>query len=121
LANALTVFLILLTIATANASEYYVSADGDDSAEGSADAPFATLTRARDVVRDAKADGGIAAGDVTIWLCGGLYLLEESLSLDQRDSGALDNPVAFRAVEGEEVRIMGGRPLPAAAWRPVNY
>ena len=107
-------------MATANASEYYVSADGDDSAEGSADAPFATLTRARDVVRDAKADGGIAAGDVTIWLCGGLYLLEESLSLDQRDSGALDNPVAFRAVEGEEVRIMGGRPLPAAAWRPVT-
>ena len=68
----------------------------------------------------ARAGGRLASGGVTVWLRGGLYQLEESLTLEQQDSGTESNPVVFRAVEGEEGRFMGGLPLPAASWAPVT-
>lgn len=48
---------------------YYVATDGDDSAAGSKEKPFATLNKANSVV---------TAGD-TVWIRGGVYDLHDTV------------------------------------------
>ena len=62
-------FLLLFFVitVTANAGNYYVSPDGDDSNAGTIEAPFATLS---------KAQGLVTAGD-TVFFRGGTYLITE--------------------------------------------
>ena len=119
-ARALATVLALTIPAIVNAAEYYVTPEGDDAAAGTAGAPFATLTRARDAIREGRAAGELPAGGITVWLQDGLYQLEESFTLERRDSGTEDSPVTYRAVDGADVRVLGGRPLPAAEWSPVT-
>lgn len=94
------------------AMDLYVSPRGDDRWTGrraeadaqAADGPVATLAAARDRLRAADARAG-----ATIHLRGGAYHLDASLMLDATDSGSADAPVTWRACEGEQVRLIGGR------------
>lgn len=61
-------------------SELYLAPDGDDCGAGTLDAPFATLERARDAVRELKQDGLPAEG-VTVRLRGGTYVVEDTFAL----------------------------------------
>ena len=97
-------FVFLLTIQSLGSVEYFVSTGGDDSYVGSRDKPFATLERARDAVR-----GNGNSGPVTVWVRGGTYYPDRALELGGQDSGTSESPVVYRACEGEEVRISGGR------------
>ena len=61
----------------ASALDVYVAPDGSDDATGlGPDAPFATLTRARDAIRTARAAAGGALGPVTVYLRGGVHASE---------------------------------------------
>ena len=105
---------------------FYVATDGDDSwsgtlAEpnvGNTDGPFATLERARDAIRKLKGHGGLPEGGVTVELRGGMYQRSETFELDAEDSGAEGAPVVYRAREGEEVRLVGGRAV--TGFEPVR-
>ena len=63
-------------------AERYVSPDGDDAWSGTlpepnagrTDGPFATLARARDAVRQARAEGGLT-GEATVEVRYGAYCL----------------------------------------------
>ena len=57
----------------ADASEFYVAADGRDTNLGTQGAPFATLARARDAVRALKQAGPLPDGGVTVWIREGIY------------------------------------------------
>lgn len=59
---------------------------------GTIDSPLRTLQRARDVLRQSKHDGA------TIIIREGKYYLNDTLSLDERDSH-----VAFVSYSGEQV------------------
>ncbi len=60
------------------ARDYYVSPEGSDDNVGSKQEPFATLTRARDAIREA----GIAGRErVNVIMADGIFLLEESFIL----------------------------------------
>ncbi len=97
--------------------KFYVSTSGNDSWSGCApdanksktDGPFRTLERARDAVRDLKKSDGLPAGGIVIEVRGGTYELEREFELTSKDSGTKRSPVVYRATQGEEVRISGGR------------
>ena len=97
--------------------EIYVSPAGNDAHSGSRpdaapggnDGPLASLAHARDVVRQRRAGGNPPA--VTVWLRGGTYYLDQTLTFSSDDSGTALAPVAWRAMPGEEPVISGGRPI----------
>jgi len=94
------------------AGDLYVSPDGDDANPGTKDKPLATLTAARDRVREIKKDK-----PVTVLLRGGKHRLAETLVLGPADSGTADAPVTYAAVPGEKVTLVGSRKL-ELQWTP---
>lgn len=110
--------------ARATMLEFYVARSGNDAWSGrkpgpaGTDGPFATLERARDVIRALKDRGGLPAGGVTVWIRGDVYPREASFELTDRDSGTLAAPVVYRAYRDEMVRLSGGRPV--GNFRPVT-
>lgn len=101
----------------------YVAPDGNDGWSGSLpdpasdgrDGPLASIGRARDLARQARA-GSSATIPVTIVLRGGTYRLIEPVQFDRRDSGTHDAPTRIVAFEGEQPVLSGARPV--TDWRP---
>lgn len=117
----LTMVLVLSgSLAWCASVEFHVAPAGSDANEGSARAPFATLTRARDAVRSLKADGGLPEGGVTVWMEPGRYELAARFDLAAEDSGTAEAPVVYRARPGRETVISGGVRVPAASFEPVR-
>ena len=61
------------------ATAFYVAVNGADANPGTLDRPFASLARARQAVRELKAQGGCPAGGVTVNLRAGSYRIAETL------------------------------------------
>jgi hypothetical protein len=101
--------LFLLAGAAAQELALYVAPNGRDDAAGTLPAPFGTLVRARDAVRQLKAKGGLPAGGVRILLRAGTYRMEEPLNLTPDDSGTAEAPVIWAAYPGEHPVVSGGR------------
>ncbi len=98
--------------------DFHVAAHGSDQDVGTRQAPFATLTHARDAVRAvlrAQPDQ-----PVTVWIGGGDYFLTEPLSFDASDSGTASAPVIYRADEGAIVRLLGARRIRAVDFKPIT-
>ncbi len=93
--------------------EFWVSPGGNDTNPGTYAAPFYSLPRARDAVREVEAD---YSGDIVVNLFGGVYRLTNTLTLDMRDSGRGGSNVIWRAVPGEQPVICGSRQL--GEWQP---
>jgi hypothetical protein len=93
---------LLLSCALAlSAADLYVSPKGSDQNPGTLAKPFLSLDAARDAARALP-----RTAPITIWLGAGTYTRSASLSL-----GAADSGVTWRAAEGAQVRIVGGRPV----------
>lgn len=98
------VFALALLAAPALAADFHLSPAGSDAAgDGSAQKPFATLVKARDAAR-------ARPGPHTLRLAPGRYFNEDSIVLDDRDSGL--------AIKGEApgatAEIYGG--VPVTGW-----
>ncbi len=104
----------------AAALDLYVSPQGNDANAGTASAPFATITRARDAVRAIKDQAGLPAGGITVWLRGGYYPQTETLWLDGRDSGTAERPVVYASAAGEQAHLTGARALDPAWFSLVD-
>jgi len=99
---------------------FYISPSGNDAWSGKlaepnkakTDGPFATLTKARDAVRELKQKQGELKEPVTIFLRGGIYFLEEPLSLGPEDSGSKEHPITYAAYKDENPIISGGKLIP---------
>lgn len=98
--------LIGLNQAQAQQAAYYVSPTGDDSNPGTEVRPFRTISKARDAVRTINRD---MRQDIMVNLRGGTYSLDQTLTLDARDSGMNGHIVIYRSYPGEEVVISGGK------------
>lgn len=96
----------------------HVSTTGDDKNPGTRIAPFATITRARDAIRQMKKEGRFDA-PVTVTVMGGTYHLAEPVSLGPGDSGTPDKPVTYQAAPDETVILSGGVPIDGA-WTPAT-
>jgi len=98
---------MLVSAAACPAAEFHVAPGGDDGADGTAGAPFATPARARQAVRARRR--GHPTESVTVVLHGGTYRLREPLVFTAEDGGAPDAPVTWRAAKGDTVTLSGGR------------
>lgn len=103
---------------TRNSVEFHVCPrTGDDTFRGSEDAPFASLTRARDVVRAVPPPPhGSSTPRAVVMLHRGVHRLDRPLELDHRDSH-----VHWMAAPGErvgDVLLSGGIRIPADAATP---
>ncbi len=95
----------------------YVSRQGNDAWRGTqatpnttiSNGPVATLSRARDLIRELKKAPGGLTGPVTVEVQGGTYEMPTSFSLTAEDSGTPDHPITYRAAAGAEVRIAGSK------------
>jgi len=106
---------LLLFTATASAADFYVAPNGNDSNPGTAQQPFATLTKARDAVRALKAKGPLTEA-VRVNVADGTYTITEPLVLAPEDSGTKDAPVIYQATAGARPVFTGGRVV--TGWQP---
>ena len=95
----------------ASAADFVVSQKGKDTAAGSARAPFATVERAQQAVRDLKAAQPDRAAPIIVEIRGGTYYLPAPLAFTAADSGTTAAPVVYQAAKGEEVVLSAGVPL----------
>src|SRR6476619_143451 len=86
-------FALAFIGASANATTYWVSTDGNDSNPGSSNAPFATPQKA--------VAASLAPGD-TIYIRGGTYTLNAKISPGSSKQGAAGNPIKFWAYASEQ-------------------
>lgn len=97
-------------------ADFYVSPDGSDSNDGSIDAPFATIEKARDTVRslDKSSRDGI-----TVAVMAGDYRVS-SLEFTAEDSGTESCPITYCAYGDGEVVLNGGISLRGADFGKVT-
>lgn len=87
-----------------NDADFYVSVNGNDEAEGSFSAPFATIDKAIEAVRNIDKTGRYG---ITVAIMAGEYRIN-SISLSAEDSGTVECPVTYTAYGDGEVVINGG-------------
>ncbi|MDQ0914415.1 right-handed parallel beta-helix repeat-containing protein [Paenibacillus sp. V4I5] len=93
-----------------------VAPNGDDNHSGSKEAPFLTINKAQNVVRERIKDG--MSQDVTVYLRGGTYFVDATLQFDDRDSGRDGFRVSYRNFPGEVPRLVGGKQI--SHWEPYK-
>ncbi len=99
-------------------SEFYVALNGDDSNPGTREAPFASIYRARDAIRELKRSGPLTQ-PINVVIRGGTYYLTETFVLTPEDSGTEDCAITYMAAAGERVKLSGGRPV-TSEWRTTD-
>jgi len=127
------VIVVVLLVGTMMHSEaqegqanFHVATGGNDAWTGRlpapnaarTDGPFATLTRARNAIRELKATAGLRQ-PIKVLVRGGTYYLPETLTLGPEDSGTADFPITYMAYRGEKVVLSGGRPI-TGPWKPYK-
>jgi len=88
--------------------EIYVAPNGNDSNEGTEQAPFRTITRAQAQVREWNDQ---MSGDIIVRLREGTYTLEGSLEWNQTDSGRNGYYVRYESYPGEQAIVSGGKSI----------
>ncbi len=96
----------------------HISPQGNDTGNGSASKPFATLERTRDEIRARRKAGGLPAGPIEVLVHGGEYQVTRTFSLSETDSGSEAAPVVFRAAAGDKPIFRGGTRL--TGWRRLR-
>jgi hypothetical protein len=106
----------------AMAVQYYVATGGNDGATGDPHAPFATVRRAQQAVRERRREGVLPEAAEIVFR-GGRYELDEPVRLTGDDSGSpprmrswniVAGPprtVTYRAYDGEHPILSGGRTI----------
>lgn len=93
--------------------DLFVAPDGKDTHPGTAAKPFATLSRAQEVVRQ-KIRAGLTK-DLLVQIRGGIYPQTAGLKFGPDDSGTARFSITFAAAPGEKVICSGGRKI--SGWR----
>jgi len=88
-------------------ADFYVATEGKDTNPGTAAAPFATLTRARNAAREKVAAG--LTRNLLVLIRGGTYPQADTLAFGPEDSGTEEHSVTYAAAPGETVVLSGGR------------
>ena len=108
--------LVLLAGFAASAVQLHVAPDGNDAWSGRLprpnaahnDGPLATLTGARNAIRQLKQAGPLAEA-VQVFVAGGRYQNTGPLELDSTDSGTASAPISYEAAPGAHPVFSNGR------------
>lgn len=96
----------LLIVPESRSETLCVSPDGGDDGSGSAEAPFTTLARARDAVRERIAAG--LTEDISVILKPGAYRLKSPVVFGPEDSGTDRFSVTYRSEKEGAALLTGG-------------
>ena len=107
--------LSVTSTAAGTQAVFFVAPDGSDSGNGTIEAPFATLEKARDEVRKINGD---MTGDIVVYLRGGDYRLTQPVEFDTRDSGTGGFTVRYEAYDKEAPVINGAQQV--TGWTKYN-
>ncbi|QDH23078.1 right-handed parallel beta-helix repeat-containing protein [Saccharibacillus brassicae] len=102
--------------AAAVQATYYVAPSGSDSNPGTSAQPFATVEKARDVVRTINAN---MTGDIYVYLKQGDYYVDRTIQFNEQDSGTNGHNVYYK--NGDAVgsaRLIGGQKV--TGWTPYS-
>ena len=91
------------------AADVFVAVDGNDTADGSALKPVATLRRALDRVREIRTAAGDRQSPIVVEVADGRHELADTLVLGPADSGTPAAPTVVRAAAAARPVISGGR------------
>lgn len=95
--------------------DFYVSTNGNDSNIGTKDAPFLTIEKAVEAVRNNDKSG---KNGITVCIEAGEYRVS-SLEFTKEDSGTAECPITYRAIGGEVI-LNGGVTLLPDDFKPVT-
>ncbi len=126
LGRAVLVLISFIAVSAAAAVHLYVAPTGNDAWSGrlaapnrdQTDGPFATLEGAREAIRAMKKAGGLPPDGVMVELSAGTYERDRTFELKVEDSGEADSPIVYRAAQGAEVRLVGGKVV--TGWKRVT-
>ena len=104
------------TLAVVNATNagtgdyvFYVSPNGNDvTGDGSLNNPWQTIEQARDYIRDTALNIAMT-GNITVYLRGGRYQLDQTLQFTSEDSAEAGYYITYASYPGEQARLSGGR------------
>lgn len=108
-------FFLLLSC-RADVLELYISAEGHDDGTGSKTKPYNSFLKARDAIRVLKKQ--TPGKSVVVYIEGGVYFIDQSITLSDEDSGTEYAPVVYQAAQGDEPVFTGSRRL--NNWQPLN-
>ena len=80
-------------------ADFYVATNGSDQSPGTIDQPFATLTRARDAIRELKQLG--TKRDLRVLIRGGTSRIRETVVFSLKDGAADGHTITYAAYPGE--------------------
>jgi hypothetical protein len=105
------------TVQAATQTTYYVAPNGSDSNPGTQAQPFATISKARDVIRTINSN---MTGDIYVYVTSGNYYVNSTISFDERDSGTNGYNIIYKSLNGPgTVAFVGGQNV-TSAWSLVN-
>lgn len=101
------VFLFFLFSGVLSGAEFFVSTDGDDLNPGTITEPFATISKARDAVRNLAQTEPYQ--DFIIYLRGGRYFIDQAIVFDWRDSLDYNFKLIITGWTGETPVLSAGK------------
>lgn len=113
-------FLLLLAIlfySSLSAIDLYVSPVGNDDNPGTKKLPLATLTGARNAIRNLRSENSPVDG-INVIIMDGSYYLTKPLFLTEEDSGDKNFQIVYRAASGANPVFKGG--IEIGGWEKVS-
>lgn len=98
-----------------NNAHFYVASTGNDSADGSKEHPFLTLSRAKEAVRNCDK----TQGDIVVLIANGFYPVKDTIEFSSQDSGTDKCTIHYRAAKGAKPIFAGGEKLDTD-WRVAH-
>ena len=89
--------------------EFYVDVNGEDSNQGTLEAPFKTIVQAKNAIRALSEQQ--RQKNINVYLRGGTHTLSETVVFELEDSGADDTKITYQAYQNETPIISSGIPL----------
>ncbi len=96
--------------------EFFVSLNGCDTNNGTAEAPFSTITRAVKASSEIRKD----YDEIYIYIREGEYVFSDTLELSEKTAGEGNARIIISAFENEKVSFSGGKTIPADALKKVE-
>jgi hypothetical protein len=110
----------LLFSVFAFAQDLYVAPNGNDKNNGSKEQPFASITAAKEAIRQMKQKNTLPAKGITVYIRGGNYLLNKTIELSKEDAGTATQPIVYKAYANEVTKLVGGVYVDTKSWKALN-
>lgn len=104
----LSITIILCNLSISAQIELFVSPEGNDLSIGSKEQPLASLTGARNAIREYKKEHAQPVSFV-VTIADGKYSMKEPFVLKTEDGGTEEYPVIYKAAEGSTPIFSGGK------------